>query len=128
MPYIDWEYYSSLFDNITDEKAFNRTYAKAEVYMDRYTAMRARAFLKAYDEDNATDFQNMTANAVKMTMCEIINNIAVQEASEMGTGIASVSNEGYSESYRITTASEKEAQLLCIIRNGLSGTGLAGAL
>ena len=64
MPYIDWEYYHSLFDNITDEKAFNRTYAKAEVYMDRYTAMRARAFLKAYDEDNATDFQNMTANAV----------------------------------------------------------------
>ena len=48
MPYIDWEYYHSLFDNITDEKAFNRTYAKAEVYMDRYTAMRARALLKAY--------------------------------------------------------------------------------
>lgn len=128
MPYTDWEYYSSLFNNIQDETEFNRTCTKAAVYMDRYTAMRARAFMKAYDEDGATDYQRMTANAVKMTMCELVNNIAMQEASEMGTGLASVSNDGYSESYRITTASEKEAQLLCIIRNGLSGTGLAGAL
>lgn len=128
MPYIDWEYYSSLFNNISDEKEFERTCKKAGIYMDRYTAMRAGAFMRAYDEDNATDFQRMTADAVQMTMCELVNNIAAQEASEMGTGIASVSNDGYSESYRITTAAEKEAQLLCIVRNGLSGTGLAGAL
>ena len=128
MPYIDWEYYSSLFNNISDEKEFNREYSKAAVYMDRYTAMRARAFMKAYDDDGATDFQRMTADAIRMTMCELVNNIAAQEASDMGTGIASVSNEGYSESYRITTASEKEAQLVCVIKNGLSGTGLAGAL
>ncbi len=128
MPYIDWEYYSSLFNNISDEKEFNRECSKAAVYMDRYTAMRARAFMKAYDDDGATDFQRMTADAIRMTMCELINNIAVQEASDMGTGLASVSNEGYSESYRITTASEKEAQLVCVIKNGLSGTGLAGAL
>ena len=52
----------------------------------------------------------------------------VQEASGMGTGIASVSNDGYSESYKVTTAQEKEAQLTSVIRSGLSGTGLAGAL
>ena len=128
MPYIDWEYYSSLFNNISDEKEFNRECSKAAVYMDRYIAMRARAFMKAYDDDSATDFQRMTADAIRMTMCELVNNIAAQEASDMGTGLASVSNEGYSESYRITTASEKEAQLVCVIKNGLSGTGLAGAL
>lgn len=128
MPYVDWEYYSSLFSNIPDEKEFDRACRKAGIYMDRYTAMRARAFMRAYDEDGATDFQRMTADAVKMTMCELMNNMAVQEASEMGTGIASVSNDGYSESYRITTSAEKEAQLLCIVRSGLAGTGLAGAL
>lgn len=32
----------------------------------------------------------------------------------MGTGIASVSNDGYSESYKITTAAEKDAELLTI--------------
>ena len=52
----------------------------------------------------------------------------VQETSGMGTGIASVSNDGYSESYKITTAAEKEAQIIALIREGLSGTGLAGAL
>lgn len=128
MPYIDWEYYSSLFNNISDEKEFNRACSKAAVYMDRYTAMRAKAFMKAYNENDATDFQRMRADAIRMTMCELVNNVAVQEASDMGTGLASVSNEGYSESYRITTASEKEAQLVCVIKNGLSGTGLAGAL
>ena len=46
----------------------------------------------------------------------------------MGTGIASVSNDGYSESYKVTTAQEKETQLTSVIRSGLSGTGLAGAL
>lgn len=128
VPYVDWEYYSSLFDNITDEAAFNRAYAKASAYMDRRTAMRTREFMNAYDEENATMFQKGTAQAVKMTMCELINNISAQETSGMGTGIASVSNDGYSESYKITTAAEKEAQLLSIVRSGLSGTGLAGAL
>ena len=128
MSYIDWEYYSSLFDNITNETGFNRACAKASVYMDRCTGMRARAFVKEYDAEHASDFQNMTADAIKMTMCELINNITAQETSGMGTGISSVSNDGYSESYKITTAAEKEAQLSNIVRSGLSGTGLAGAL
>ena len=61
-------------------------------------------------------------------VCELINALYVQETSGMGTGIASVSNDGYSESYKITTAAEKEAQLRSIARQGLSGTGSAGAL
>lgn len=128
MSYIDWEYYHSLFDNITSETAFNRACAKAAVYMDRCTGMRARTFVKEYDAEHASDFQKMIADAIKMTMCELINNITAQETAGMGTGISSVSNDGYSESYKITTAAEKETQLLSIVRSGLSGTGLAGAL
>ena len=52
----------------------------------------------------------------------------MQESTGMGTGVSSVSNDGYSESYKITTVAEKEVQLLSITRSGLSGTGLAGAL
>lgn len=128
MSWIEWEYYSSLFDNITDAKTFEKIRTKAEAYMNRYTHTRAGSFMAAYDEDSATDFQKMKAESVKMTLCELINNMEVQEASEMGMGLASVSNDGYSESYKITTSEEKEAQLACIIRSGLSGTGLAGAL
>lgn len=54
--------------------------------------------------------------------------MAVQDASGMGTGITSVSNDGYSESYKVTTVQEKETQLTSVIRSGLSGTGLAGVL
>ena len=65
---------------------------------------------------------------IQDTFCQLLSAMAVQETSGMGTGIASVSNDGYSESYKITTATEKEAQLTSVIRSGLSGTGLAGAL
>lgn len=65
---------------------------------------------------------------IQNTVCELINAIHTQEATGIGTGVASVSNDGYSESYKLTTATEKEMQLLSIARNGLSGTGLAGAL
>lgn len=128
MPYTDWEYYSSLFTNISDEIEFDRLYKRAEGEMDRATHMRAREFCNAYDDENATDFQKMTRNAIKQTMCQLIDNIQLQEASGMGMGIQSVSNDGYSESYKITNAQEKEAQIREIIRNGLMGTGLAGAI
>lgn len=127
MPYIDWEYYSSLFDNMTQED-FEKRYKQAEVKMNAVTHMRAMAFERAYDEEAATDFQKQIHEQIRMTMCELINAVHIHAVSEMGTGIASVSNDGYSESYKITTAAEKEAQIISIIRNGLSGTGLAGAL
>ena len=65
---------------------------------------------------------------MKNTVCELVNAIYIQESSGMGTGITSVSNDGYSESYKVTTEPEKEAQLYSIIRSGLAGTGLAGVL
>ncbi len=46
----------------------------------------------------------------------------------MGTGVKSVTNDGYSETYNITTTAEMEEELRAIVRSGLSGTGLAGAL
>lgn len=127
MPYIEWEYYSSLYDNVSQEE-FAKRYKQAETKLNTVTHMRAFAFVNAHDEETATDYQKQVYEQIKLTMCELINAIHVHETAEMGTGIASVSNDGYSESYKITTATEKEAQLIAIIRAGLSGTGLAGAL
>ena len=90
--------------------------------------MRAKRFEEAYDEDAATDFQQQVHVQIQDTFCQLLNTMAVQDASGMGTGIASVSNDGYSESYKVTTEQEKEEQLTSVIRSGLSGTGLAGAL
>ena len=127
MPYISWEHYSSLYSEVT-EADFDKLNAKASAKLDIFTHMRARNFEAAYNEETATGFQKQVHMQIQNTVCELINAIQIQETSGMGTGIASVSNDGYSESYRLTTATEKEMQLLGIARNGLSGTGLAGAL
>lgn len=128
MPYITWEYYSSLFTEVSDEDVFERMYKRAVGKLDVLTHMRAKKFESEYSEDSATDFQKQVHMQIQNTACELVNAMYVQETSGMGTGISSVSNDGYSESYKITTVAEKEAQLLNIVRSGLSGTGLGGAL
>ena len=128
MSYITWEQYCSLYTNITDETEFNRFSKLAEIKLNSITHMRAKRFEDAYSEDTATDFQKQVHMQIQDTFCQLINTMSVQESSGMGTGIASVSNDGYSESYKVTTAQEKEVQLTSVMRSGLSGTGLAGAL
>lgn len=127
MPYVDWEYYSSLYSEVPKDD-FGRLYAKASAKLDVHTHMRAKNFVNAFDAGTASDFQKQVYTQIQNTVCELMNALYVQETSGMGTGIASVSNDGYSESYKIVTAAEKEAQLLAVTRQGLSGTGLAGAL
>lgn len=128
MSYIDWEYYSTFYTEITEKETFDRLCVKAEGKLDALTHMRAMRFMRDYRRTHATDFQKQVYTQVKNTVCELVNAIYIQEASGMGTGITSVSNDGYSESYKITTEAEKEAQIYSTIRAGLSGTGLAGAL
>lgn len=127
MPYITWEYYSSLYSEVPEDD-FDKMRDKAAAKLDVQTHMRAKEFELAFDAETATDFQKQVHTQIQNTVCELMNALYAQETSGMGTGITSVSNDGYSESYKITTAAEKDAQLLTIIRSGLSGTGLAGAL
>ena len=112
----------------SDETEFDRLSKLAEIKLNTITHMRAKQFEDAYSEDTATDFQKQVHAQIQDTFCQLLAAMSVQEASGMGTGIASVSNDGYSESYKVTTAQEKETQLMSVIRSGLSGTGLAGAL
>ena len=128
MSYIDWEYYSSLSGLVTDEQVFNRLNRRAENMVNVITHRRAKQFEEGYDESTATDFQKQVHEQIKNTVCDLIDSMDAQESAGMGTGISSVSNDGYSESYKITTADEKDAQLRHIALQGLSGTGLAGAL
>ena len=128
MLYITWEYYSSLFTEVLDADVFERLNKRAAGKLDVLTHMRAKKFEDGYQEDTATDFHKLVHSQIQNTMCELVNAMYVQETSGMGTGISAVSNDGYSESYKITTAAEKEAQILNIVRSGLSGTGLVGAL
>ena len=125
--YLTWEQYSSLFSDV-DEMSFPKLEARAALKIDIYTHMRAEAFNTTYDETTAASFGKTTYRALQMTACELVNLMQRQDSSAVGTGLASVSNDGYSESYKVTTQAEKEKEILSCIRNGLAGTGLAGAL
>lgn len=127
MNYITWDYYSSLYSEV-NKTEFERLVVKASAKLDAYTHMRAKNFEAVYDEETATDFQKQVHIQIQNTVCELVNALSIVETSGMGTGIASVNNDGYSETYNVTTAQEKEVQLISVIRSGLSGTGLAGAI
>lgn len=128
MSYITWEQYRSLYTNIADETEFDRLSKLAEIKLNSITHMRAKRFEDAYNDETATDFHKQVHMQIQDTFCQLLAIISVQESSGMGTGITSVSNDGYSESYKVTTAQEKEDQITSVVRSGLSGTGLAGAL
>ena len=128
MSYITWEQYRSLYTNIADETEFDRLSKLAEIKLNSITHMRAKRFEDAYNEETATDFQRQVHAQIQDTFCQLPATMSVHEASGMGTGITSVSNDGDSESYKVTTAQEKEDQITSVVRSGLSGTGLAGAL
>lgn len=127
MDYIDWEYYSSLHAEVA-ETDFDKLNSKASAKLDVFTHMGAKNFIIAHDETTATEWQNEVVIRIKNTVCELLNKINQFETSSVGTGLASVSNDGYSESYKITTQSEKDLELRSLVIQGLSGTGLVGAL
>lgn len=127
MSYVTWEYYDSLFDKVSKDE-FDRLAVQAEKKIDRLTYGRAGQFMRGYNADSATDFQNYVHEAVLLTICELINKLFLQENNGAGSGLSSVSNDGYSESYKVATESERQAELDTVIRQGLAGTGLAGVL
>ena len=125
--YVDPDYYA-LCHHVVSEEDFERMSRLASARLDVLTHLRASRFEEAYDPEHATDFQKQVHTQIRDTVCELMDTLMLQETSGMGTGIASVSNGGYSESYKVTTRAEKELELLSVVREGLSGTGLAGAL
>lgn len=125
---ITWEYYSSLYSEIPDEETFNRLMKRAQIKMDVITHMRVSRFIGSHRKTTATDFQKQVYAQIQNTACELANLLYAQDMSGMGTGISSVSNDGYSESYAVTTVAQKEAQQRETVMNGLRGTGLAGVL
>lgn len=127
MSFISWEDYRSVSTEVPEDE-FARLSRKAEIKLNEVTHMRAGRFLSEYDDERATDFQKQVYRQIQAVMCDLMGVLYVKETSGMGTGIAGVSNDGYSETYHIKTEAEMEAQIVSLIRNGLSGTGLAGAL
>jgi len=115
MAYIDWEYYSSHFPKL-NESDFNKNLIKAEMLMDIETRFRSKT---------ATGYK---LDQTKACVANLVNKIAEQEETGVGNGVKSVSNDGYSESYDISTQAQADAELRQVCVKWLSGTGLMGVL
>lgn len=116
---ISYEDYQKLHPGRMPEAEFNSLLPAAAAYVDVITANRAQT---------AAGYK---AERVKMAVCAAINEMHAQNAArnEGGARIASISNDGYSESYGSDHTAEREAAALhSAVMLCLSGTGLAGAL
>ena len=113
--YIDWEYYNSHFPKLTEEE-FDVALAEAEAKVDVLTHFRAQT---------ATGYK---LEQVKAAVANLINAMADQNSVGAGSGVASVSNDWYSESYSNVTKEQADAELRSVCFQWLSGTGLMGCL
>lgn len=114
---VSWEYYDSLFKQVSKDD-FDRVEKQAEkavcavIGPIRWAEITEETY--GYEQ-------------LKDCICNTMNKLVEQEVSGVGKGIASASNNGYSESYVVQTESQARAELNNSIRAWLSGTGLVGA-
>ena len=127
MSYVTWEQYSALYDDI-EEKDFERLENAAEVKIDTITRMQVMGFMLNYNEETATAFHKKVKKQIEQTTVDLIHTRQLMLTQGAGAGVSSVSNEGYSVSFKISTQSDYNDTLVSIVRNGLSGTGLTGVL
>lgn len=114
---VSWEYYTSLYDAV-DETAFAKLESLAE--------KEVRTIIGT-PRWNSIDPNHFYYDQLKDCICKMIGKLAGYEKSGVGEGIASVSNDGYSESYVVQTQAQKHAEIRSCVVEWLSGTGLVGA-
>ena len=123
MALLSWAEYSALHDIVTTETTFSGKEMIAEQDVSRVIGPIRWAELINYGIEG-----EFYADQLKECIAKVIDyNEEIQP--KVGGGVASVSNDGYSESYNteLQTASQAAAEKSKMIRAWLSGTGLVGA-
>lgn len=115
--FVDWEYYSSLHDKVTEEK-FERAEALAEKEVQRVIGWIRWASITE---------ETFGFGQLQDCICNVIDKMMSDNKSGKGKGVSSVSNDGYSENYVVQTEEQLRSELQSSIRAWLSGTGLVGA-
>lgn len=118
---VSWEYYSSLYSTIGTQADFEKAESLAEKDLARVIGPLRWAELVS--SDWSTEFY---ADQLMDTICKVVNYQATA-GKKTGAGVASVSNDGYSESYALAKQSDAQEELQKNIQAWLSGTGLVRA-
>lgn len=115
---VNWEYYNSLHSKVETSESFARYEALAEnecklvIGKIRYDAITENTF--GYD-------------VLKDCICNVIDKMIDDEQSGRGKGLASVSNDGYTETYAVKDSADLRNDMASSIKGWLSGTGIVGA-
>lgn len=117
MAIVNWDDYSSLYSKIEQTE------------FDRYEALAEKEVKKVIGAIRWATIETETFGyeELKDCICNVMNRLFENENSGRGRGIASVSNDGYSETYTLTSESALHDEMVISIREWLSGTGLVGA-
>lgn len=115
---VDWKYYSSLHDGVKTENDFEKAEKQAEKEVCYVIGPIRWA---AITEDT------FGIEQLRECICDVIDQITENKKTGRGKGVASVSNDGYAESYAIQTEEQIRSEIQSLIRAKLSGTGLVGA-
>lgn len=123
MSILTWEYYHSLHDKIAGQESFTKPELLAEKEVCNIMGVIRYNELIAENENLKNEpFYEQLLDC----LCNIIDYQQTVGA-KAGNGVASASNDGYSETYVIKTTFEAHEELKKNIRAWLSGTGLIGA-
>lgn len=114
---VNWEYYSSLHNLITEDN-----FDKAELLAEKEVCAVIGPIRWATITDSTFGYEQL-----QDCICNVIDKMATDSKTGKGQGLSSVSNDGYSESYVVQTADQLRSELQSSIRAWLSGTGLVGA-
>ncbi len=114
---VNWEYYGSLYSKVTEEN-----FDKAEFQAEK----EVRAVIGPIRWAKITE-DTFGYEQLQDCICKVIDKMVDDVKSGKGKGIASASNDGYSESYVVQTEEQLRSELQSSIRAWLSGTGLVGA-
>ncbi len=108
-PIIDWEYYSSHFPNIVPQTAFVAVERQAE-----------KEYCKVIQP-----YMDIPEERKQDTIFQICNFLYSNQAAASGKAVTSVSNNGYSESYAVSTK-EQFADSIRELIYDCTGVRLAG--
>ena len=117
MAIVSWSDYNSLYSKIKQED------------FPRYEALAEKEVKKVIGPIRWETINEDTFgyDALKDCICNVMDKIVDDEQSGRGRGVTSVSNDGYSESYALSSEADLRNEMSSAIKGWLSGTGLVGA-
>lgn len=121
MPLINFYYYNTRFPEV-DQETFLKLINEAEWEV---TKNIPKYIMDELDLSDNSDFRYIR---LKDCICKCLNFLNDNKDNPANMGINSVSNDGYSEAYSITSKSDLQRELTSNIKLWLSGTGLIRAL